>query len=380
MLAYYLTWHLRHASTPVLYADGTPQHSPTRSLRPSARALPTARRKPNAPRPARSRTATRACSPSSRRSPATPSAFPAPRPHSTLANPTPNPSPRARACRHRRSSDVVTTHPPSIPPNPSKRRRSNPHLTGNFGLDGAAPTGDERPWRCATRSSDNRAARRLRRAWPRSAGGSSVSRGQRQGPLPERRPVVRADRARHRLGGAGSLRQYLDHRPRGSRDPPGISPSTRAWLCAPGSPTWPRRLDRRLRSSDEDANDDRDRRRPCGRAAGLRLLLEAKHDLASPARRATWRRRPRFCDRAPAVVLLDLHMRRDLRLSALFELRSASPSTAIVIRTMEHDPAFVAPRRTPSQPPTSQRGVPDRSEPWPAGRYLDPAIGGCALT
>jgi Transposase DDE domain len=24
MLAYYLTWHLRHASTPVLYADGTP--------------------------------------------------------------------------------------------------------------------------------------------------------------------------------------------------------------------------------------------------------------------------------------------------------------------------------------------------------------------
>src|ERR1700727_514681 len=48
-------------------------------------------------------------------------------------------------------------------------------------------------------------------------------------------------------------------------------------------------------------------------------------------------------DHAPTVVLLDLHMGRDLSLTALFELRSTSPSTAVVILTMEDDPAFVAP-------------------------------------
>jgi len=48
-------------------------------------------------------------------------------------------------------------------------------------------------------------------------------------------------------------------------------------------------------------------------------------------------------EHTPAVVLLDLHMGRDLSLSALFELRSVSPDTAVVILTMEDDPAFVAP-------------------------------------
>src|SRR5205823_1880846 len=48
-------------------------------------------------------------------------------------------------------------------------------------------------------------------------------------------------------------------------------------------------------------------------------------------------------ERTPAVVLLDLHMGRELSLSALFELRSASPATRVVILTMDDDPAFVGP-------------------------------------
>ena len=57
---------------------------------------------------------------------------------------------------------------------------------------------------------------------------------------------------------------------------------------------------------------------------GLRLLLEAEEDLAVVGESsdiAQTRALLREC--APAVVLLDLHMGRDLSLSALFELRSA---------------------------------------------------------
>ena len=77
---------------------------------------------------------------------------------------------------------------------------------------------------------------------------------------------------------------------------------------------------------------------------GLRLLLEAEDDLAVVGESSDIDQTStllREC--TPAVVLLDLHMGRDLSLSALFELRSASPSTAVVILTMEDDPAFVAP-------------------------------------
>ena len=79
-------------------------------------------------------------------------------------------------------------------------------------------------------------------------------------------------------------------------------------------------------------------------------------------------------------------MGRELSLSALFELRSASPPTAIVILTMEDDPAFVAPGlergrgRLRAQGGVAHRaraGDPDRGQ---GGRYLDPAIGGWALT
>ena len=62
---------------------------------------------------------------------------------------------------------------------------------------------------------------------------------------------------------------------------------------------------------------------------GLRLLLEAEEDLAVVGESSDI---PQTCallrDHAPTVVLLDLHMGRDLSLTALFELRSTSPSTA----------------------------------------------------
>src|SRR5580658_8369718 len=69
---------------------------------------------------------------------------------------------------------------------------------------------------------------------------------------------------------------------------------------------------------------------------GLRLLLEAEEDLAVVGESSDI---PQTCAllraHAPRVVLLDLHMGRELSLSALFELRSASSSTAVVILTME---------------------------------------------
>jgi len=120
---------------------------------------------------------------------------------------------------------------------------------------------------------------------------------------------------------------------------------------------------------------------------GLRLLLEAEDDLvvigetSDIAQTAAVLR-----EHTPAVVLLDLHMGRDLSLSALFELRSASRGTAVVILTMEDDPAFVAPAWNAGAAGYVLKEA-SRSELVRAirtvakgGRYLDPAIGGWALT
>src|ERR1700733_8678992 len=116
---------------------------------------------------------------------------------------------------------------------------------------------------------------------------------------------------------------------------------------------------------------------------GLRLLLEAEDDLAVVGETSDIAQTTALLrERTPAVVLLDLHMGRELSLSALFELRSASPSTAVVILTMEDDPAFVAPAWNAGAAGYVLKEA-SRTDLVRAirtvakgGRYLDPAIGG----
>src|ERR1700749_1827884 len=120
---------------------------------------------------------------------------------------------------------------------------------------------------------------------------------------------------------------------------------------------------------------------------GLRLLLEAEDDLAVVGESSDVQETCallREC--TPSVVLLDLHMGRELSLSALFEIRGASPDTAIVILTMEGDPAFVAPAWNAGAAGYVLKEA-SRTDLVGAirtlsrgGRYPDPAIGRWALT
>jgi two-component system, NarL family, response regulator NreC len=119
---------------------------------------------------------------------------------------------------------------------------------------------------------------------------------------------------------------------------------------------------------------------------GLRLLLESEDDLAVVGESSDVAETCALLrERTPSVVLLDLHMGRELSLSALFEIRGASPDTAIVILTMEDDPAFVAPAWNAgaagyvlkeSSRTDLVRAIRTVGK---GGRYVDPAIGGLAL-
>jgi two-component system, NarL family, response regulator NreC len=119
---------------------------------------------------------------------------------------------------------------------------------------------------------------------------------------------------------------------------------------------------------------------------GLRLLLESEDDLAVIGEASDLAQTSAILrELAPAVLVLDLHMGRELSLSTVADLRLASPSTAVVILTMEDDPAFVQPAWTAGASGYVLKEA-SRTDLVRAirtvakgGRYLDPAIGGWAL-
>lgn len=120
---------------------------------------------------------------------------------------------------------------------------------------------------------------------------------------------------------------------------------------------------------------------------GLRLLLETEEDLAVVGEASDLEETlAALREQQPAVLVLDLHMGRKLSLTTLSELRSASRSTAVVILTMDDDPAFVQPAWSAGAAGYVLKEA-SRTELVRAirtvgrgGRYLDPAIGGWALT
>ena len=120
---------------------------------------------------------------------------------------------------------------------------------------------------------------------------------------------------------------------------------------------------------------------------GIRLLLEAEHDLAVVGEASDVREAQALLhSTTPAVLVLDLHMGRDLSLSTLSDMRAASPKTAVVILTMDDDPAFVQPAWAAGAAGYVLKEA-SRTELVRAirtvgkgGRYLDPAIGGWALS
>ena len=120
---------------------------------------------------------------------------------------------------------------------------------------------------------------------------------------------------------------------------------------------------------------------------GVRLLLEAEADLAVVGEASNLEESvAALRTHAPAVLVLDLHMGRELSLSTITELRAASPETAVVILTMDDDPAFVAPAWSAGAAGYVLKEA-SRADLVRAirtvgagGRYLDPAIGGLAIS
>jgi two-component system response regulator NreC len=120
---------------------------------------------------------------------------------------------------------------------------------------------------------------------------------------------------------------------------------------------------------------------------GIRLLLEAEQDFEVVGEGSTLEEtRELLRDHAPNVLVLDLHMAGALSLTALTDLRATSPSTAVVILTMDDDPAFVQPAWAAGAAgyvlKEASRDELTRAVRMVArgGRYLDPAIGGWALS
>lgn len=120
---------------------------------------------------------------------------------------------------------------------------------------------------------------------------------------------------------------------------------------------------------------------------GIRLLLETEDDLSVVGEASDLdETRVMLVRQRPDVLVLDLHLGRELSLTAISELRSSSATTAVVILTMDDDPAFVQPAWSAGAAGYVLKEA-SRSELLRAvrtvgrgGRYLDPAIGGWALS
>jgi two-component system, NarL family, response regulator NreC len=119
---------------------------------------------------------------------------------------------------------------------------------------------------------------------------------------------------------------------------------------------------------------------------GLRMMLEAEDDFAVIGEASDLdETHAMLRDQAPRVLVLDLHMGRELSLGVLSTLRAASSSTAVVILTMDDDPAFAQQAWSAgaegyvlkeASRADLVRAIRTVSK---GGRYLDPAIGGWAL-
>lgn len=119
---------------------------------------------------------------------------------------------------------------------------------------------------------------------------------------------------------------------------------------------------------------------------GLRMMLEAEDDFAVIGEASDLdETRVMLRETTPSVLVLDLHMGRTLSLGMLSMLRGDSSSTAVVILTMDDDPAFAQQAWSAgasgyvlkeSSRADLVRAIRTVSR---GGRYLDPAIGGWAL-
>jgi two-component system response regulator NreC len=119
---------------------------------------------------------------------------------------------------------------------------------------------------------------------------------------------------------------------------------------------------------------------------GVRLLLEAEEDMVVVGEASGLAQTSALLrETTPAVLVLDLHLGRELSLSVLNEVRSVSPATAVVVLTMDDDPAFVQPAWSAGatgyvlKEASGTELVRAVRTVGRGGRYLDPAIGGMAL-